>query len=165
MISGEGFTFEVSDCKKLPDGKFLHIGTLTEGSCRVGTAVRAEINLSRRRDIMRNHSSACLLYTSKKRAQSDSTVWVTIPEGRELREIFETLEENGVATVEGLTNAMNTHEFDYAFLKDLPKRENKLEGYLFPDTYEFYKNEDPVNVLDKMLKKMCIRDRSWCAAI
>ena len=67
VISGEGFTFEVSDCKKLPDGKFLHIGTLTEGSCRVGTAVRAEINLSRRRDIMRNHSSAHLLQAALRR--------------------------------------------------------------------------------------------------
>lgn len=103
-------------------------------------------------DLNSNMDYLELISRLKKRAQSDSTVWVTIPEGRELREIFKTLEENGVATVEGLTNAMNTHEFDYAFLKDLPERENKLEGYLFPDTYEFYKNEDPVNVLDKMLK-------------
>ena len=28
---------------------------------------------------------------------------------------------------------------------------NRLEGYLFPDTYEFFKNEDASYVVDKMV--------------
>lgn len=47
-----------------------------------------------------------------------------------------------------------THECDLAFLADLPYgQKNRLEGYLFPDTYEFYVGDDPVNVLDKFLRR------------
>ena len=30
--------------------------------------------------------------------------------------------------------------------------ENRLEGYLFPDTYQFYMSDDPANVIDKFLR-------------
>ena len=62
--------------------------------------------------------------------------------------------ENGVCTVEELEDAAANHEYDYAFLADLPYgQKNRLEGYLFPDTYEFYVGDDPVNVLDKFLRR------------
>ena len=41
--------------------------------------------------------------------------------------------------------------FDYDFLQNLPERENRLEGYLFPDTYEFFEQSDAVTVLTKFL--------------
>ena len=36
-------------------------------------------------------------------------------------------------------------------LQNLPERENRLEGYLFPDTYEFFEQSDAVTVLTKFL--------------
>ena len=78
---------------------------------------------------------------------------VTIPEGMTEAQIFELLEEKGVSTVEQLEDTAANYDFNFSFLKGVqplgdPKR---LEGYLFPDTYEFYMGDDPVNVLNKMI--------------
>ncbi|WP_297200970.1 endolytic transglycosylase MltG [uncultured Flavonifractor sp.] len=81
------------------------------------------------------------------------TTTVTIPEGTTEAQIFEMLEKAGVATVEDLEETAANYDFKFSFLQGVlplgdPKR---LEGYLFPDTYEFYMGEDPVNVLNKMI--------------
>ena len=78
---------------------------------------------------------------------------VTIPEGLTQAQIFALLEEEGVSTVEQLEDTAATYDFNFSFLKGvLPLGEpTRLEGYLFPDTYEFYMGEDPVSVLNKMI--------------
>lgn len=75
---------------------------------------------------------------------------VTIPEGFDCDQIFELLEEKGVCKAEELYEAAANGTFDYSFLTELqPGERNRLEGYLFPDTYEFYSvkseedDEDP----------------------
>ncbi len=87
----------------------------------------------------------------KKNSQYRAIVKVTIPEGFTLKEIFARLEENRVCTTKDLWTVAREHEFSYSYLKELPKTDNRLEGYLFPDTYEFYVNENPVDVISKML--------------
>ena len=78
---------------------------------------------------------------------------VMIPEGYECADIFRLLDEKGVCTVKELEDAAANHAFDYDFLLDLPYgAANRLEGYLFPDTYEFYVGDDAVNVIDKFLR-------------
>ena len=81
-----------------------------------------------------------------------TTVRVMLPEGATCAQIFALLEKNGVCTAEKLgESAANTH-FDYWFLEDIPYGEtNRLEGFLFPDTYDFYVNDDPDRVLEKLL--------------
>ena len=82
-----------------------------------------------------------------------SVVEITIPEGYECEDIFRLLEENGVCSYQDLANAAADYEFDYAFLQEIPYgSENRLEGYLFPDTYQFYMGDDPENVIDKFLR-------------
>ena len=82
-----------------------------------------------------------------------ATTEVTIPEGYECEDIFALLEEAGVSTVSELEQAAASYEFDYSFLQDLPYGDkNRLEGYLFPDTYQFYLNDKPENVLGKFLR-------------
>ena len=78
---------------------------------------------------------------------------VTIPEGLTQAQIFQLLEENGVSTVEQLEDTAANYDFNFSFLKGvLPLGDaTRLEGYLFPDTYEFYMGEDPVSVLNKMI--------------
>ena len=86
-------------------------------------------------------------------AETRATVTVMIPEGYECSRIFELLAENGVCTVEDLYKTAANHEYDYDFLQHLEYgAKNRLEGYLFPDTYEFYVDDDPVNVIDKFLR-------------
>ena len=78
---------------------------------------------------------------------------VMFPEGYTCAQIFQLLEENEVCTVEELEEyAANGDLDDYWFLEGV-KRGDKycLEGYLFPDTYTFYTNDDPGRVLEKFL--------------
>lgn len=76
-----------------------------------------------------------------------------IPEGYNCAQVFRLLEEKGVCTVEELEEyAANGELKDYWFLKGVERGTPYcLEGYLFPDTYDFYTNDDPKRVLEKML--------------
>lgn len=82
-----------------------------------------------------------------------AVVGVTIPEGYECEDIFRLLEQNGVCSYADLAQAAANYEFDFDFLQDIPYgSENRLEGYLFPDTYQFYVNDDAENVIAKFLR-------------
>ncbi|MBQ4518599.1 MAG: endolytic transglycosylase MltG [Clostridia bacterium] len=78
---------------------------------------------------------------------------VTIPEGFELRQIADRLQEEGLIDRDRFFEVAEKTEFDYWFLKDLPKRENRLEGYLFPDTYLFKKGDTEENIINMMLAR------------
>lgn len=86
-------------------------------------------------------------------SSSRSTVKVMIPEGYSCRQIFALLEENKVCTVQDISSYAATGELDDYWFLDGVTRGDKycLEGFLFPDTYEFYQNDKPKNVLTKML--------------
>ena len=79
-------------------------------------------------------------------------VEVTITEGMTLDQIFAQLEKNGVATTADLQDVAANHVFKYSFLQDLPTGDyHRLEGFLFPDTYQFYMGGDVLQILNKML--------------
>lgn len=81
------------------------------------------------------------------------TVTVTIPEGYTVEEIFKLMENKGVCSYSDLLKVAQEETFDFDFLKDVKTtKEKRLEGYLFPDTYEFYKGADAKNVINTMLK-------------
>lgn len=83
---------------------------------------------------------------------------ITIPEGFTTDEIIALFAENGLeATKEEYIDAINNYDYDYEFVKQLTEvgyskeRTYRLDGYLFPDTYEFYNDESAVSIIDKML--------------
>lgn len=83
---------------------------------------------------------------------SRQQVTVTIPEGFTVAQIFQRLEDEGVSTVEKLNEMAATHDYAFSFLQEIPLGDpTRLEGYLFPDTYDFYMGEDPLTVINKML--------------
>lgn len=82
-----------------------------------------------------------------------NTVRFTIPEGFELRQIADRLAADGLVDKDKFYAAVQKADFKYEFIKALPDRENKLEGYLFPDTYEVYKNSSEQVILDRMLNR------------
>lgn len=94
------------------------------------------------------------LQSNANRLDSD-IIDVTIPEGKNVMEIAEILESNEVCSADEFINACKSNDFDkqYDFLKDKKSAdvEYKLEGYLFPDTYSFYKNVEPKTVIKKFL--------------
>ena len=82
-----------------------------------------------------------------------STVNVTIPEGYSCAQIFTLLEENGVCSAADLEKYAASGELDdYWFLKGVERGHKYcLEGFLFPDTYNFYVESEPEKALEKML--------------
>lgn len=80
------------------------------------------------------------------------TVRVTVPEGYELSQIVKLLVDKGVCEKAKLEDVLANYDFEFSFLKGIKKGTvTRLEGYLYPDTYEFYTNDDPANVVKKML--------------
>ena len=88
-------------------------------------------------------------------ASSSRTVveGVLIPEGYSCRQIFAMLEEKRICTAQDLAAYAASGELkDYWFLENVERgQEYCLEGFLFPDTYDFYKNSTPREVLEKLL--------------
>ena len=76
-----------------------------------------------------------------------------IPEGYTCQQIFELLEEKKVCTAKDLEDYAASGELkDYWFLEGVERgTPNCLEGFLFPDTYDFYKNSSPREVLEKLM--------------
>ena len=85
--------------------------------------------------------------------EAQGLVDVTIPEGYTVREIIDLLAQNGVATAAELEDACANFEFaDYDFLDDSQLGSiDRMEGFLFPTTYEFDKNKSAVYAVDTML--------------
>ncbi len=78
---------------------------------------------------------------------------IMIPEGYTCAQIFALMEEKGVCSAKELEQyAANGELSNYWFLEDVTRGDKYcLEGYLFPDTYRFYTNDEPRNVLEKFL--------------
>ncbi len=90
-------------------------------------------------------------------AEKSATVTVTIPEGATIDTIAKLMEENNVCPAKDFYTAVVTGNYeDYDFIAELTQEERKdrvylLEGYLFPDTYEFYEDGSPETAVRKML--------------
>jgi len=80
------------------------------------------------------------------------TVKLTIPEGYNLEQIVQKIASLSIVDEQSIWNALAAH-YDYDFIDLIPEREKKLEGYLFPDTYELYKDATAEAIIDKMLKR------------
>lgn len=97
----------------------------------------------------------------------ERNVKILIKEGEGEGEIAQTLEQNGLTSANDFlavtgrpmldysknNNSITTRKdfsVDYDFLSDKPKYYS-LEGYLFPDTYQFSKNDTPEKITKKML--------------
>lgn len=81
------------------------------------------------------------------------TIKVTIPEGFTMHQIFLRLEENGVCSYDELMDAAANHNYNYNFLEGLPLGDpTRLEGFLFPDTYEFYVGMQASSAINKFLE-------------
>lgn len=99
------------------------------------------------------------MISALRRQDSDvAVVRVTIPEGYTLKDICALLVESNVVKEEAFWQVANHYDFAHYMLEEVPMVENRLEGYLFPDTYDFYANNDNVNdeahavdVINKML--------------
>lgn len=85
------------------------------------------------------------------------SVRVTFPEGSNLFDISKLLEEKGVCTADAFLEALNNTNFGYTFMEKISDDEMKyfkMEGYAFPDTYDFYLDDNPVSVAQRFLNNL-----------
>lgn len=92
--------------------------------------------------------------------QSDNNrtdvVTIQFREGISVSDYAQLLQDGKVCSADDFIAKVNSKEFDedYEFLKGIKndsERYYRLEGYLFPDTYDFYVGEDPSSVVRKFL--------------
>ncbi len=83
------------------------------------------------------------------------TVDLIFREGRTVPEIASILEEYGVCSEEEFLEAVNSDDYDnydmISWIDNADEKYYKLEGYLFPDGYTFYLDEDIDSVIGKFL--------------
>ncbi len=81
----------------------------------------------------------------------------TVPEGKNIAGISKIVEESGLCSAEEFLQAADSYDYEYSFIDELKKRDQskigyKLEGFLFPATYEFRKDTvTPREIVDQML--------------
>ena len=83
------------------------------------------------------------------------TITLVFPEGWTIYQIFNKISEFGVCTKDQLLASLEGTDFENEFIADIPQdadRTFKLEGYLYPDTYEFYEKSDPNSIIRKFLE-------------
>lgn len=86
------------------------------------------------------------------------TITVVIPEGFTMHQIFKRLEENKVCTYDELMDAAANYNYNYDFLDGIDQGDpTRLEGFLFPDTYEFYVGMQASSAINKLLENFHYR--------
>lgn len=82
------------------------------------------------------------------------TVTVTFPEGYSVEQMAQVLEENGLVSAKSFLEATG-EPYNFDFLKNIPDKDYnyKLQGFLFPDTYEFYRETTAREIIEKMLSR------------
>ncbi len=87
---------------------------------------------------------------------SAETISLTFPEGWTIEQMAEKLEANKVCTASSFISTIKNVDFsdEYSFIKAIPDKEKRyiaLEGYMYPDTYEFYLGENASSVVRRFL--------------
>lgn len=85
------------------------------------------------------------------------SVRITFPEGSNLFDIAKLLEKNGVCKADDFLSAINETNFGYSYMDKISDKEMKyfkMEGYAFPDTYDFYLEDNPVSVAQRFLNNL-----------
>jgi UPF0755 protein len=104
--------------------------------------------------LCRSFDYRALVYGMTRRVGMREERIVTIPEGLSLSEVFTRLEDNGITPANELWHAATYHHFNFPFLCESTLGDrNRLEGFLFPDTYNFFIESTPVEALARMLRQ------------
>ena len=101
--------------------------------------------------------AACGRQTPPQTTTEDNTVTVTFAEGTTVWQAAKLLEQNGVCTAQAFLDTAAQSDSEYAAVPDADKRPFPLEGYLFPDTYSFYKNASGTHALQKFLDNFAVK--------
>ncbi|MBO7289212.1 MAG: endolytic transglycosylase MltG [Clostridia bacterium] len=81
------------------------------------------------------------------------TFTFTVPEGYSIEMIASKCAQMNICTQEEFISAVKNGKYNYEFLNHIPNGnyKYKLEGFLFPSTYEFFEDATPYDIVNKML--------------
>lgn len=117
-------------------------------SKEVGSRLKAgEYKLSRAMDL------DTIIDRLVKGTRNQDTTRFTIPEGYEIKQVAEKLADEGLVDKDvfiNLTSDKGNFQESYSFLSQLESGQS-LEGFLFPSTYEIYKDASEEEIIGKML--------------
>lgn len=92
---------------------------------------------------------------ARKLAEAKKTVTVMFPEGYSIDMMAKRLEEQKVFTAKEFLAAVKAvDQYENSWIKEIPVKKGmkyRLEGYLYPDTYNIYKSSEPKELIQKML--------------
>jgi len=77
----------------------------------------------------------------------------TVPEGFTTTQVADLLVSRGLVDREKFFVAVMGEDFPYSFTRNLPKDERRLDGYLFPDTYQVIRGSGESSIINLMLKR------------
>lgn len=112
---------------------------------------------------LNKNMSAPEIISKIEEGPEDTTINITFVEGKNMRWIASKIAENTSNSEEDVYNKLSDETYlnkiidKYWFITDEIKNENiyySLEGYLFPDTYNFKKDATVEDIFNKMLDKM-----------
>ena len=96
-----------------------------------------------------------IIYALQMGDQRTDVVDIMFPEGATSLDIANKLEENGVCDADEFLAALNKRTYNYTFVENIPTDELRfydLEGYLFPNTHQFFVGESVDSVVNRFLK-------------
>ena len=109
-------------------------------------------------DLKSSYDYRALVQNMRAGAGGISTVDVTIPEGFTLYDICKRLEEKKVASFDSLMDAAANYAYNYDFLSGSEyDGASRLEGFLYPDTYQFYVGMEASSALNKLLNNFYLK--------
>lgn len=82
---------------------------------------------------------------------NSNTLRFTIPEGLDIKRTIAILEKQQLIDGDLFRKEIRSGNFDYRFLKDAPAGDERLEGYLFPETYDIFTSSKEHQIIDRML--------------
>src|SRR5258708_24952516 len=71
LMIGEGVKFRVTDTQKKVGDLFVHVGTVEQGTLKLGTALQLEVDHARRASIRAHHSATHLLHEALRQVLGD----------------------------------------------------------------------------------------------
>jgi UPF0755 protein len=105
-------------------------------------------------DLVTAQGYEMLIYILSQDSVPNPTKKIFFTEGLTIAQTVKKFTENGIGKTEDFYSVCETYDFGYDFIDLIPqdsRRTNRLEGYLFPDTYIFDVTADENENVKKML--------------
>ncbi len=107
-------------------------------------------------EVVENMSYFDIISSLMEMREAKETVTITFPEGITLYAAAQKLEEAGICSAKDFIFEFNSTVFGYEFEKHVSSASMKFykyEGYLFPDTYEFYTDDSTYNIVRRIKQR------------